>query len=136
MTSYRRVTLLLLGAAQFVVGIALLPLSLFFGTVSMVFVPLMVLWMMALGVRLQHPTATVRAQVRRTRVVVLPIAVLCMVYGVYALSAAQRSAESGGGLLGTFGLLPLISGLVAGCLSLVSLWVSGSVRDDLSAKSQ
>ena len=126
----QRTTLLLLGIAQFAIAIALFPLSLFFGVLSMAIVPPLLLWVVVLGVRLQRPTATVRAHLRRTHLVVLPVALLCIAYGAYALFAAQRSAESGGGLLGAVGLIPLGSGLVAGVLSVASLWFSGSPRED------
>jgi hypothetical protein len=126
----KRTTLLLLGIAQFVIAIVLFPLSLLFGVFSMLIVPPLLIWIVVLGVRLQRPTATVRAHLRRTHLIVLPVALLCIAYGMYALFAAQRSAQSGGGLLGTFGLLPMGAGLVAGVLSVVSLRFSVSTSED------
>ena len=57
-------------------------------------------------------------------------------YGLYALHAAQRSAEAGGGLLGAFGLIPIVLGLIAGSLSMVSLFVSYSsaLKNAIGAK--
>jgi len=122
----RRVMLGLLGAAQIVVGVALLPVALFFGFASMIIVPLLLIWMVVLAVRLQRPTPRLRVHLRRTHMAVLPIAALFILYGSYALTMAQRSAETGGGLMGAFGLIPIVSGLVAGCLSGISLWICGS----------
>ena len=129
-SSYRRVRLLLLGAAQIIIGVALLPLLAFFGVLSMIIAPILLLWMTALGVRVQQPTKMVRAHLRRTHAVVLPLAAGSIIYGVYALVAAGRSAESGGGLLGAFGAIPIVCGVVAGGLSLVSLWWCRHMYED------
>jgi hypothetical protein len=63
--------LLLLGVA-----IVLFPLLLFCGALLMLVVPPLLLWVLMLGVRLQRPSATVRAHLRRTHLVVLPVALL------------------------------------------------------------
>jgi len=42
------------------------------------------------------------------------------------LRAARRSAEAGGGLLGAFGIIPIVMGVLAGSLSVVSLCVAYS----------
>jgi len=47
------------------------------------------------------------------------------VMGVFALSAAQRSAEQGGGLLGAWGFIPMICGGVLAVLAVATLVLVG-----------
>ena len=116
----------LLGAAHIAVAIALLPLNLFFGLFSLLIVMPGLIWLVILGFRLWRPNTRLRVVLRNTHLALALISILLVVYGLYALHAAQRSAEAGGGLLGAFGLIPIILGLIAGSLSMVSLFVSYS----------
>ena len=116
----------LLGAAHIAVAIALLPLNLFFGLFSLLTIVPGLIWLTILGCRLWRPNARLRIVLRNTHLVLALISILLVVYGLYALHAAQRSAEAGGGLLGAFGLIPIVLGLIAGSLSAVSLCVSYS----------
>lgn len=116
----------LLGAAHIAVAIALLPLNLFFGLFSLLIVMPGLIWLAILGFRLWRPNSRLRIVLRHTHLVLAVISTFLVVYGLYALHAAKRSAEAGGGLLGAFGLIPIVLGLVAGSLSIVSLYVSKS----------
>jgi hypothetical protein len=134
MTRARHPLLAVLGLGHLALAIVLAPTALFFGSVSIVLVAPMVVWLVVLGIRLVHPTAGLRRQLLVTHLAMLPFAGLLVAYGVFALREAARSAESGGGLLGAFGLIPIVMGLLAAGLSVVSLAVSRSrVLDEARA---
>jgi hypothetical protein len=117
----------LLCIAHIAVAIVLLPLNLFFGFFSLLIVMPGLIWLVILGFKLWQPNAKIRMLLRNTHFVLVIFSVLLIFYGLYALHAAQISANAGGGLLGAFGLIPILLGLLAGCLSIVSLCVSYSV---------
>lgn len=121
-----RVLLSVLGIAHLLVAVALLPVAAFLGLVTVPVVVPGLIWLVVLGVRLMRPNTAVRTALRVTHLLLAPLAVLLVVYGIHALQAAGRSAEGGGGLLGAFGLIPIVIGVLAGCLSLASLWVAFS----------
>jgi hypothetical protein len=80
----------------------------------MTLTPLAVLgpvWFIVLGGWLWHPGREVFIWLRRTHLVVIPLAVMQVVYGLLALRAAEESAARGGGLLGPIGLYPLGLGI-------------------------
>ena len=116
-----RLLLGLLGAAHVLVAVALLPAAAFFGIFSWVAIVPGLLWLAVLGFRLLRPDPALGKTLRATHMVVAPLAALLIAYGLFSLHAAQQSAEGGGGLLGPFGLVPIVMGVLAGCLSLVSL---------------
>lgn len=116
----------LLGTAHFVTAMILLPAALFAGVFSVPVVLPLLVWLAVLGYRLFRPRLGLLTSLRVTHFVLAPVSVLLIVYGIHALQAAQRSAGDGGGLLGTFGLVPIGMGMVSGSLALVSLWVSFS----------
>jgi hypothetical protein len=122
----KRIMLTALGMAHLIVAIALLPLATFFGFFGILVVVPGLIWLTVLGVRLLRSNVTVRTAMRVTHLVLAPVAALLVVYGVYCLRAAERSAADGGGLLGTFGLVPIVMGALAGSLSMVSLCVAFS----------
>ena len=118
----------ILGVIHVIVGILLLPLTLFFG---LLLVPILLpgpVWFVILGVRLWRPTARVGVWLRRTHFVGVTVAALLCAYGVFALRAAERSAAAGGGLLGGFGLIPLGLGAILGATAVTSLWLGRSLR--------
>lgn len=116
----------LLGAAHIAVAIILLPASTFFGYISIIAMVPALVWLIILGLRLWRTSTGAARVLRVTHLVLAPLAVLLVLYGLYALHAARQSAVNGGGLLGAFGLIPIVMGLLAGGLSLVSLCVSAS----------
>jgi hypothetical protein len=63
--------------------------------------------------------------VRITHLISLFVGALLIVMGVFALSAAQRSAEQGGGLLGAWGFIPMICGGVLALLAVATLVLVG-----------
>jgi hypothetical protein len=115
-----------LGVAHIVVAIVLLPTATLLSLLSIVVVLPGLFWLIVLGVRLWRPGAGLRTALRVTHLVMAPLGGLLIVYGIFCLRAPQRSAEGGGGLLGAFGLVPLVWGLLAAGLSLASLALSFS----------
>lgn len=103
-------------------AIILLPTALFLGFFTIPVVVPGLIWLVVLGFRLWRPDPKVRTALRVTHTVLGPLAVLLVVYGWFCLHAARRSAEAGGGLLGGFGLIPIVMGVLAGALSIVSLY--------------
>ena len=104
------------------VGLVLLPSSILFGVFL---APLLVagpLWIVYLGFRLMRPTERVIVLLRRTHALSLVAAGSLFAHGILALRAAERSATEGGGLLGAFGLIPLIQGILLGVTGATSLW--------------
>jgi hypothetical protein len=119
-------TLRKLGVAHIVVAVILLPATAFLGFTSALIVIPGLIWLIVLGLRLWRPYAELRTALRNTHFVLAPFAILLTVYGLYALRKAEESAEGGGGLLGAFGLIPIVMGLLAGSLSIASLYVCRS----------
>jgi hypothetical protein len=104
------------------VGLLLLPSSMVFGVFL---APLLVagpLWIVYLGFRLWRPTERTIVLLRRTHAFSLVAAGFLFAHGILALRAAERSAAEGGGLLGAFGLIPLIQGILLGVTGATSLW--------------
>ena len=126
MTKPTRIGFRLLSLAHVAIAIILLPTVMFFGFLSLLVVTPGLVWLAILGFRLWRPSYRLRAMLRHTHRVLLPFSILLVAYGFFALDAAQRSAEAGGGLLGGFGLIPIVMGLFAGSLSIVSLLVCHS----------
>ena len=123
MKKYRPILLRTLGVAHIAVAIILLPTNLFLSFFSIPIVLPAQLWLAFLGIRLWRPDTKLQTMLCYTHFVLAPFAILLVVFGIWALCGAQRSAEAGGGLLGAFGLIPLTEGLCAGVLSLVSFYV-------------
>ena len=118
----------ILGVVHVIVGLLLLPLTLFFGVLlAPVLLPGPV-WIVILGIRLWRPSARVGVLLRRTHLVGVAVAALLCGYGAFALQAAQRSAAAGGGLLGAFGLIPLGLGALLGVTAVPSLWLARRLR--------
>jgi hypothetical protein len=116
----------LLGISHILVAIVLLPTITFLGYFSILIVIPGLIWLIVLGIWLWRPGCSVRKALRVTHFVLAPLAVLLVAYGLYCLRAAQRSAEGGGGLLGAVGLMPIVMGVLAWSLSIVSLFVLNS----------
>gem|GEM_PF-774975 len=111
----------LLGIAHVLVAIILLPSALFPGLFAApVIIPGLV-WLAVLGFRLCRPDRSLRSALRMTHKLLIPISILLVLYGSFCLYAATRSAEAGGGLMGSSGLIPIVMGILAGALSAVSL---------------
>jgi hypothetical protein len=119
-------TLRILGVAHIVVAVILLPATAFLGFTSALIVIPGLIWLIVLGLRLWRPYPRLRTALRNTHLVLAPFAILLTVYGFYALRKAGESAEGGGGLLGAFGLIPIVMGIFAAALSIASLCVSYS----------
>ena len=120
----------ILGVVHVIVGLLLLPLTLFFG---FLLAPVLLpgpIWIVILGIRLWRPSAQVGVLLRRTHWVGLTVAALLCGYGVLALQAAERSAAAGGGLMGGIGLIPLALGALLGGTAVISLWLARRLRSD------
>ena len=115
------ISLRTLGAAHIAVAIVLLPVGTFLSYFSLPVVIPALVWLVILGFRLRRPNIKLLTVLRYTHLFTAPFAVLLFVYGLFALRAARRSAEAEGGLFGAFGLIPIVMGLLAGILSVVSL---------------
>ena len=135
MSQPRTIVLPLLGLAHVGVAILLLPTALFLGVISMLIVIPGLIWLALLGISLCRPNTRVAVLLRTTHLVLAPFAVVLLAYGFFALRAAERSAEDGGGLLGGFGWIPIAMGVLAGSLSTVSLWVASWAKFPISADS-
>ncbi len=114
----------ILGAAHIAVAVVLLPLCTLLSIFTLPIVVPALIWLAVLGFRLGQPKFKLRSVLRLTHIVLAPLGAGLAVYGLFALRAAKRSAEYGGGLLGAFGLIPIGMGLLVGTLSLISLFVS------------
>ena len=97
----------ILGVAHIIVAIILLPTVFFLGFFSIPTIVPGLIWLVILGFRLCRSRRAIRTALRLTHSVLAPLAALLVVYGTFCLHAARRSAESGGGLLGAFGLIPI-----------------------------
>jgi hypothetical protein len=124
MTQHNTAVFRILGTAHVATAIVLLPTTLFLGYLTVLVVTPALVWLAILGIRLWNPKTGLRMVLCRTHLVLGPIAIFLVMFGIYALRAAQRSAEAGGGLLGAFGLIPIVMGLLAGCLAIGSLLIS------------
>lgn len=102
----------LLGVAYLAASPVALALTLFFGFLAAPVLLIGVAWLFAVGVRLIVGSPGAASQARRTAIFAAPVAVLIGAYGLFALRAAARSADEGGGLLGGFGLIPLLLALL------------------------
>ena len=114
----------ILGVVHVIIGLLLLPVTTFFG---LLLAPVLLpgpVWIVMLGIRLWRPSPRIGALLRRTHCVGMPVAALLCVYGVFALQAAERSAATGGGLMGGFGLIPLGLGVLLGGTAVTSLWLA------------
>jgi uncharacterized protein YbaA (DUF1428 family) len=123
-----------LGVAHVLVAIILLPANLFLGFLTIPIVLPAQIWLFFLGLRLWRPDARIKAALRVTHLLLAPFAVLLVIYGVYAVRAATHSAKAGGGLLGSFGLIPITLGVCSGLLALWSLYVAYYTQLDFPEK--
>ncbi len=128
MTNSKLIFLRVLGVAHIIVAIILLPGNLFLSVFSIPIVLPAQIWLTILGIRLWRPNTKLQTALRRTHYVLAPFAILLVIFGFLAIRNANRSAETGGGLLGAFGLIPITMGFFAGTLSLVSLYVAYSIN--------
>ena len=126
MTRSSSTLLRILGVAHIAVAIVLLPATFFLGCISMFVVPPALIWLGILGIQLWQSDRRHLMVLRYTHLTLGPFAILLVVYGIFALRAGQRSAEAGGRLLSTFGVIPIVMGLLAGCLAIGALCVSYS----------
>ena len=120
-----------LGVAHVAVAIMLLPANLFLGFLTIMIVLPAQIWLFSLGIWLWRPDARIQAALRITHLVLGPFAFFLIVYGVYAIRAATSSAAAGGGLHGTFGLIPVTLGACSGLLAIWSLYVANYTRLDI-----
>jgi len=116
----------LLSILHIVVGILLLPLSMVFGIFLAPLFILGPLWVMFLGFRFWVPTPRVITMARRTHYVAVVIAGALIVHGWLAIRAAEKSAEGGGGLLGGYGFIPILYGVLLGVVSITTLAMTRS----------
>jgi hypothetical protein len=83
-------------------------------------------WIMFLGFRFWVPGSRVIIMARRTHYAAVVIAGVLIVHGWLAIRAAEKSAEGGGGLLGGYGLIPILYGVLLGAVSMTTLAMTRS----------
>ena len=110
-----------LGVAYLVAALVSLTMTLIFGFLVAPVLLVGVAWLAAVGGRLLVGSPSAGLQARGTVIIAAPVSVAMCVYGLYALRAAARSADEGGGLLGSFGVIPLILGITLAAVSVLTL---------------
>jgi hypothetical protein len=105
-----------LAVAHIVIAILLAPITVF--APPLLAGPAWAIW---LGVRLWRSEPGVIRTLRRTHYTFLVLDALLISYGFMALRAAEESAKRGGGLLGGFGLIPILIGVVLAMFSILTL---------------
>ena len=88
-------------------------------------------WMLYLASRLWRPTPSLANLLRWTHAVVLLLGGLHLVFGFYAVRAAEKSAAAGGGLLSPVAYFPILVGAALVLLAGVSLVAAGQIRKQL-----
>ena len=115
-----------LSIGHYLIAVPLIALSTLFGLVLAPVLATGPVWLCVLGTQLWHgPSPRLCTWVRITHLISLFVGALLIVMGVFALSAAQRSAEHGGGLLGAWGFIPMICGGVLAVLAVATLVLVG-----------
>ena len=79
-----------------------------------------VAWLAAVGAKLLTASSRAVPQARRTAVVTIPVALLIGAYSLWTLDAAARSSDEGGGLLGGFGLIPMVLAITLAVISILT----------------
>ena len=115
-----------LSIGHYLIAVPLIALATFFGLILAPVLAAGPVWLCILGSLLWHgPSPRLSTWVRITHLLSLFVAALLIVLGVFALSAAERSAELGGGLLGAWGFVPIIAGGLLALLAVTTLVVIG-----------
>lgn len=109
-----------LGLSHLVVAILLLPVALVMGLLSIPVVLPGLVWLVLLGIRIIRNQRPVRGALLITASLLALLGGQLLWYGFYCLNAAARSAESGGGIMGSFGVIPIVMGAASLILSLSS----------------
>jgi len=119
----------ILGRVYLVAALVALTMTLFFGFLVAPVLLVGVVWLGAVGGKLLAGSPRAVPQARRTAVASIPIAVVMGAYGLWALRAAARSANEGGGLLGGFGLIPLVLAVTLAIVSALTFALTRGARD-------
>ncbi len=109
-----------LGLYHLLVAILLLPLALVMGLLSIPVILPGLVWLVLLGIRIIKNKRPVRGAILITASLLALVAGHLLWYGFYCLEAAARSAESGGGIMGSVGVIPIVMGGASLILSLSS----------------
>lgn len=115
-----------LGVAHLLISIILLPVAFVFSFFSIPFILPGLIWIAILGIRLIRGYRPIRGALLLTHSLLSVVSIELVVYGFYCLDAGRRSAEMGGGILGSVGLIPIAMGSFFGIVSVVSLLVARS----------
>jgi hypothetical protein len=115
-----------LSIGHYLIAVPLIALSTLFGLILAPVLAAGPVWLCVLGTQLwQGPSPRLCTWVRITHLISLFVSALLIVMGVFALSAAQRSAAQGGGLLGAWGFVPMIAGGLLALLAVATLVLVG-----------
>ena len=115
-----------LGMAHLLLSIVMLPVALVLNVFSIPVVFPGIVWLVILGIRLIRGYRPIRGALRLTHSLLAIVSIELVVYGFYCLDAGRRSAEMGGGILSSFGLIPITIGVFAGLISILSLLLARS----------
>lgn len=86
------------------------------------------IWIGALGVQTLRGLRASIAKIPKLHFALLPVSLLLIGYGFFALHAAHESARHGGGLFGAFGLIPIGVGSLVTILSVLSLFLIRTIK--------
>jgi len=101
--------------------LALLPLMSILGIAGLLVWGAAAAWYGRIGLRLWRHDPRIVRPARTTYLVTLLLGVVEILHGLLALQAAERSAARGGGLLGGYGLIPLLAGALLVLIASLSL---------------
>ena len=115
-----------LGVLHLLLSVILLPLAFVFSVFSIPFILPGLIWLVILGFRLIRGNRPIRGALLLTHTLLSIVSIQLVAYGFYCLDAGRRSAEMGGGILSSVGLIPIAMGAFGGIVSIVSLLVARS----------
>ncbi len=108
-------------ALHVLVGVLLIPLSIFVGPGLGLFVDIAGVWLIILGTKLWKPKQGIQKAILVTHMLLLIFSAALVRDGMWSLHQAELSAREGGGLLGGIGLIPIYAACVLAIFSILSI---------------